>query len=334
MLNSKVLSVIVFVGLVFTLNFLYQNGHANSSLRDETFERQGVIEERFRSRRERVLKTCRTAQNMEDVVCTLNTRVLYFWNYNASICTMGKVSSGTWRSHAQRVNNVRGHPMYDGRRRSLLRKPWQQIIDYSKSVSRWITVRHPLTRLVSCYQDKYRNGSNFPERKINVLGEFLFPALISNGLVFKSQNSYAWKNFLDKRKRSVKMLNAIDKRGRSSVTFTEFLNHVAHTFEEGRINRHWKTYGLLCSPCFFDYEYIAKTETQDQDLEYLFNRFGFPSDPHQAVKVKEDVRRKTENDLRYYETVPMELKQKIYNIYKTDMEMFGYDLPQDFWKTP
>lgn len=224
--------------------------------------------------------------------------------------------------------------MHDSRRRNLLRKPWQQVIDYSRSVSRWISVRHPLTRLVSCYQDKFRNGSNFPERKKKVLEEFLFPALLSNGLVFKSQHSTAWKNFLDKTKRSVTTLNAKDKRLRSSVTFTEFLNHVAHTFEEGRINRHWRTYGLLCSPCFFDYEYIVKTETQDQDLVYLFNRFGFPSDPHQAVKVREDINRKTENDLRYYEPVPMQLKRRIYNIYKADMEMFGYDLPEDFWKTP
>nr|XP_027207233.1 carbohydrate sulfotransferase 11-like [Penaeus vannamei] len=159
-------------------------------------------------------------------------------------------------------------------------------------------IPHPLTRLVSCYQDKFRNGSNFPERKKKVLEEFLFPALLSNGLVFKSQHSTAWKNFLDKTKRSVTTLNAKDKRLRSSVTFTEFLNHVVHTFEEGRINRHWRTYGLLCSPCFFDYEYIVKTETQDQDLVYLFSRFGFPSDPHQAVKVREDINRKTENDLR------------------------------------
>nr|XP_027207215.1 uncharacterized protein LOC113800621 [Penaeus vannamei] len=139
--KSKVLSVIVCVGVVFTLNILYRHGYADSSFRSGTSERQGLVEDRFRSRRERVLRTCRTLQNKEDVVCTINTRVLYFWNYNASICTMGKVSSGTWRSHAQRVNELRGHPMHDSRRRNLLRKPWQQVIDYSRSVSRWISVR-------------------------------------------------------------------------------------------------------------------------------------------------------------------------------------------------
>lgn len=90
--KSKVLSVIVCVGVVFTLNILYRHGYPDSRLRSGTSERQGLVEDRFRSRRERVLKTCRTARNKEDVVCTINTRVLYFWNYNASICTMGKVS--------------------------------------------------------------------------------------------------------------------------------------------------------------------------------------------------------------------------------------------------
>ncbi|XP_037792252.1 carbohydrate sulfotransferase 9-like [Penaeus monodon] len=293
----------------------------------------GDIEERFRSRRERLQKTCQTRENKEDIFWSLRECILYFWNYNASVCTMGKVGSGNWRSHAQIVNEISGHPMYDGRRRELFRKPWQQIIEYTKSLSRWITVRHPLTRLVSCYQDKFRNGSDFPERKRNVLQEFLWPALLSNDLVFKDQESDIWQAFLDKRKKSVEKLDPEDERARLSVTFKEFLNHVANTFEDGRIDRHWKTYGLLCSPCFFDYEYIARTETQDQDLEYLFSKFGFPSDPYQAAKVKEDIRTKMKRDFRYYESVPLELKLKIYNIYKADMEMFGYDLPDDFWNT-
>ncbi|XP_042857567.1 carbohydrate sulfotransferase 11-like [Penaeus japonicus] len=168
----------------------------------------------------------------------------------------------------------------------------------------------------------------------NVLQEFLLPALLSNGLVFKDQESDIWKMFLDKRNKTVEVLDAEDERLRLSVTFTEFLNHVAHTFEDGRIDRHWKTYGLLCSPCFFDYDYITRTETQDQDLEYLFSKFGFPSDPYKAAKVKEDIKTKMEKDFRYYESVPLDLKLKIYDIYKTDMEMFGYELPEDFWKTP
>ncbi|XP_027231041.2 carbohydrate sulfotransferase 12 [Penaeus vannamei] len=338
MAKEKILTVIVCGGVIFTLAFMHHQGFSAVNVTAyEGFGKERMahdyIEERFRSRRERVLKTCQTIDNEEDISCSLRECILYFWKYNASVCTMGKVGSGNWRSHAQTANDVSGHPMFDGRRRELFRKPWQQVIDYTKSLSRWITVRHPLTRLVSCYQDKFRNGSDFPERKRNVLQEFLLPALLSNNLVFKDQESDIWKEFLDKRKRAVEKLDPEDERVRLSVTFTEFLKHVANTYEEGRIDRHWKTYGRLCSPCFFDYEYIARTETQDQDLEYLFAKFGFPSDPYKAAKVKEDIGTKMKRDFRYYDNVPLELKMKIYNIYKADMEMFGYHLPEDFWKT-
>lgn len=91
--KSKAFSVIVCVGLTFTLSLLYQHGYRNSNSSNDIFERQEVIEECFRGRRERVRKTCRVVENPEDVACTIRTRVLYFWNYNASICTMGKVSA-------------------------------------------------------------------------------------------------------------------------------------------------------------------------------------------------------------------------------------------------
>ncbi|XP_063593951.1 carbohydrate sulfotransferase 9-like [Penaeus indicus] len=332
------LPLVLCVGLAFSLSLLYHYGRPDTNTTYEILERgkmkQESTEERFCSRRQRVFEICQGGGNKEDESFSIKTRIYHFWNHNASICTMGKVGSETWRSHARRVNNINGHPMRDARHRALFKKPWEQVVEYSKSVSKWIAVRHPLTRLVSCYQDKFLNGSDFSEWRKADLKEFLLPALLSNGLVFKFQESEIWENFLNKMKKSVEKLDPEDERARLSVTFTEFLIHVVNTFKDGQIDKHWKTYGLLCSPCFFDYEYIIKTETQDQDLEFVFSKFGFPSDPHQAKKLKADIETKMKRDLRYYETVPLEVKKEIYKIYKVDMEMFGYDIPEDFWKMP
>ncbi|XP_037792254.1 carbohydrate sulfotransferase 8-like [Penaeus monodon] len=292
------------------------------------------VKERFRRRRERMLKVCQEVENKEDIDRSIKTRIIYFWKYNVSVCTMTKVGSTNWRTHAQKINEVKGQPMTEGRRTHLINRALDKAVSYTKSTSRWISVRHPLTRLVSCYQDKYRNGSSSSEWKKNNLEEFLFPALLSNGLVYKSQESSRWRKYLAKTGTSVKNLDPKDERLRSSVTFTEFLRHVVHTFEAEEIDKHWKTYGLLCSPCFFEYDYIAKIETHSQDLKYMFEKFRIPSNPQQTVKTRENVLVKVRKDSRYYNTVPLELKEKIYNIYQTDMEMFDYNLPEDYWNTP
>ncbi|ROT82575.1 hypothetical protein C7M84_024276 [Penaeus vannamei] len=225
--------------------------------------------------------------------------------------------------------------MDEDKRILLIEKPLDEVVNHTKSLSKWMSVRHPLTRLVSCCQDKFRNGSNSSKWENDDLQTFLFPALLSNGLVYKSQESSTWREFLAKTNTSVQLLDPKDDRLRWSVTFTEFLRHVVNTFESGgEVNKHWITYGLICSPCLFEYDYIAKIETHSQDLEYMFKKFSIPSNPQQSVKTRGSVLGKVTKDFRYYKTLPLELKEKLYNIYQVDMKMFGYDLPEDFWNTP
>nr|XP_027231043.1 uncharacterized protein LOC113822704 [Penaeus vannamei] len=140
------LPVALCVGLAFILSLFYQYGYPETNITYDMLERHKMMqestEERFLRRRQRVRETCQAGKNKEDVSFSIKTRIYQFWNYNASICTMGKVGSETWRSHARRVNEIQGHPMHDVRHRALFKKPWQEIVNYSKSVSRWITVRY------------------------------------------------------------------------------------------------------------------------------------------------------------------------------------------------
>lgn len=72
----------------------------------------------------------------------LYQRVYYYMTSRLLSLILLQVGSETWRSHARRVNEIQGHPMHDVRHRALFKKPWQEIVNYSKSVSRWITVRY------------------------------------------------------------------------------------------------------------------------------------------------------------------------------------------------
>lgn len=52
-----------------------------------------------------------------------------------------QVGSTNWRTHAQKINEVKGQPMTEGRRTHLINRALDKAVSYTKSTSRWISVR-------------------------------------------------------------------------------------------------------------------------------------------------------------------------------------------------
>ncbi|XP_037794690.1 uncharacterized protein LOC119590034 isoform X2 [Penaeus monodon] len=125
---------------------------------------EGLLE-RFRRRRERVRAVCEQRRNntgeKENVEVTLRSQILYFWGWNVSVCTIPKVGSGTWRGHVNRINGRSGDPLRDPKRRNLTRRSVRDVLGQVRETVRIMTVRHPLTRLVSAYRNKFRDGRRF-----------------------------------------------------------------------------------------------------------------------------------------------------------------------------
>ncbi|KAK4298888.1 hypothetical protein Pmani_028790 [Petrolisthes manimaculis] len=70
------------------------------------------------------------------------------------------------------------------------------------------------------------------------------------------------------------------------ISFAQFIRHVVATFEINKADAHWKDYTSECSPCYFDYQYVTKLEYMTQELDYVFKKFGIPSDPEFAYNTK------------------------------------------------
>ncbi|KAG7167770.1 putative Sulfotransferase domain-containing protein 7 [Homarus americanus] len=138
--------------------------------------------------------------------CSLENRIKYrnffFHDYNTTVCTIAKSGSSTWRAHLRKVNG--GPPPHlpvsiDARRDQFLARPYDLVVRDINASVKIITVRHPLTRLVSAYREKYKGGRimppNKPERERrfhkNHAGsywgdrfkQFWLPALYTNGLI-------------------------------------------------------------------------------------------------------------------------------------------------------
>nr|XP_027236428.1 carbohydrate sulfotransferase 9-like [Penaeus vannamei] len=323
---------------------------------EETETKEKRVEETLTTRRNRVREMCKQFKVAEDVAYTVNRRHYYFFDYNATVCAVPKAGSSTWRVHVRRING--GPPANvsvedDKRRQTFLQSGLRQVVASTVSSSTLImSVRHPLTRLVSAYRNKYDDGKPMrgynrkrEEEKLKVMHtprwnenfhQFWIPAMITNGLLTQNISAEIGLDFIFEPEKlyDPSVYLKIFKLKRPVITFIQFLRHVITTHKNQSPDNHWKTSANSCSPCTFPYEYIVKTETFTEDLDYVFGALRLPSKPRVVQNQIKSGRNKDKKDLRYYKRVPQDIRRQIYDIFKIDFEMFGYELPPSFLKGP
>ncbi|XP_068209440.1 carbohydrate sulfotransferase 11-like [Palaemon carinicauda] len=323
----------------------------------DIFEKERPMEEnavaqRLRIRREKVLDVCRSKKIHHCHTKTVMThRMFFFHRYDTSVCTMAKSGSSTWRAHLRLVN--KGPPFKvpidkDKIRAAFLKRLIEAIVKDVNSSSLIITVRHPLTRLVSAFRNKYNDGkvmdphAPHSEKRVHkrVAGSYWFerfhqfwlPALFANNMVPPDTHlKTGMKAPIDPGVLySEKQYERLYYVLKPKVTFSQFLKYVLKTYQEGTPDAHWKLYHDDCCPCYFDYDYITKIETLSEDLKYIFKKLGIPANP----KISKNKRRRSVHQiysyLSYYRRVPATLKREIYQYIKYDMDLFGYELPKNF----
>lgn len=131
------------------------------------------------------------------------------------------------------------------------------------------------------------------------------------------------------------------------LSFPAFLRYLVHVYSstdpkihEYFTNRHWYPMHKICRPCLIDFEYFSKIESIGLDGPFVLGKLteklpkgksvgDFPklngSKKSQSKTPKTaslDILNKLKNA---YEDIDSELLEKIYEIYKWDFEMFGYD---------
>ncbi|XP_068216956.1 carbohydrate sulfotransferase 14-like isoform X1 [Palaemon carinicauda] len=325
-------------------------GVVGSSITEEKKE-ENAVAYRLRARKEKVLEVCRSKNIPCQIKTGLERRIFYFHRYNTSVCTLAKSASSTWRTHLRRVN--KGPPLKENIRKdkvraAFLQRPVEAVLSDVKSFSKIITVRHPLTRLVSAFRNVYNNGRLMNQYRHSAevkeherrdgmywhdrFHRFWIPALLANNMVPPDTHlKVGLKAPIDPTVLySTEVYEKLHHVLKPKVTFVLFLKFALKTYEEGTADDHWKPYYEDCCPCYFDYDYITKVETLSEDLEYVFKKLGIPSNPQIS---KNQIRKSVDEinaGFEYYRQVPTTLRRQIYQYLQYDMDLFGYELPDSF----
>jgi len=179
----------------------------------------------------------------------------------------------------------------------------EDIIHRLSTYYKFLFVRDPLERLLSAYKDKFSTYNKYTR---------YFQHRYGRAIIRKYR-----KNPSD-----VSLLHGHD------VTFSEFINYVIHLGNKtGEFNPHWRQYSSLCFPCNIGYNFIGHMESMKDDSQYVLGRILSSSCPPEfpsSHKRTSDVRTQ-----EFYSQISRSHINQLKNIYRTDIDLFGYQNQMD-----
>ncbi|XP_013382381.1 carbohydrate sulfotransferase 11-like [Lingula anatina] len=168
-----------------------------------------------------------------------------------------------------------------------------------KSYTKVFLTRHPFERLVSFFREKLQRAKNdHYDRKIS---------------------SYVLRSIHKKQNVTHKMVMEYN------VTFPEYIQYVIDTKKHPDI--HWGIQHSLCHPCSVDYDVIGRYETIVEDSNNLLKMLGIDEITYPQSDNVDFAKYKTKDLVsKHFKTLKPWMIKELQTMYKTDADIFGYDL--------
>ena len=164
-----------------------------------------------------------------------------------------------------------------------------------------ILVRHPFDRLVSAFNAKMRPEGGQTEyyaeisRKINADYKHL------RGKGAEKDDGFA--------------------------IFQDFARYLSQLGGPEKRDHHWRQYSALCNLCNHNLDIIMKFDTYKEDLRYVKHFLNVEEEHLQDFFPEKETRTNSNMTETYFKTVPLNIRRKLYELYKDDFEYFGYEKP-------
>jgi len=244
-----------------------------------------------------------------------NEDSLYNNKYKFTICLIQKVASSNWLravmvadgfyTKQQLIeNSIRGNDAishaYEHRSIKSINSSVEEKLIW-KEYSNILTVRSPMERVVSGYEDKMVSPSPYYQK----VADFV-------------ESKYRIKRYHPK-DRSIPLTGV--------PTFEDFINFL--TDSENKMYKndmHWASYEYICNPCMFKYDYILKLETLQQDANLIRAKLNAMPEDYSLIIPVYTHPRKSDAKI-YFDTLPDLLIKKFIKLFQFDFEAFGYQKP-------
>ncbi|XP_014679421.1 PREDICTED: carbohydrate sulfotransferase 14-like [Priapulus caudatus] len=169
----------------------------------------------------------------------------------------------------------------------------------NNATTKFMFVRHPLTRILSAYRDKIAD---------------------------KADDQRFRKSYLRKNPKLGKIS--------TSVSFVQFLNHVLGTLTE-QLEMHWARMVDVCNPCVINYDFVGKHESMRDDSAELLRRTGLAESIDFPVRNATYKKATSSDDVTlmrtYYKQVPLDLARQLHAKYEADFLLFNYTFPYELF---
>ena len=138
---------------------------------------------------------------------------------------------------------------------------------------KFMLVRHPMERLVSCYFDKMVNGTHKSLKGFRRLVKTTAKSIRERRkrkIENRPMGSYPKSDpFLGYKKRVARNATSLD-RNAVIPTLDDFLEYILTDLSGEGFSSHWVPYWRMCTPCHFKYDMILKLESGFDDFTVRF----------------------------------------------------------------
>ncbi|KAM6973333.1 carbohydrate sulfotransferase 8 [Aplochiton taeniatus] len=170
------------------------------------------------------------------------------------------------------------------------------------SYNRVIFVREPFERLVSAYRDKFESPNPFYH---SVYGRPIIKQYRANATLTAQRTG-------------------------AGVTFREFVRYLVDIHRSIGMDIHWLPVSQLCIPCMLHYTFIGKFENMGEEANFLLQSIGAPKNltfPNFKDRNPHEERTSFKITQRYFGQLSATQRQKVYDLYYMDYQMFNYPKP-------
>lgn len=284
------------------------------------------IEERFKIRRAKIVSNCE-AQNRKAVSSYEEIqKKTFYYNHifndpvmQLSGCIPPKTGSTSWNHFWWGMSKFdgAGKGFFDSfqSQGNQYRSVWSSHLAKTPPKILFLQTRHPIKRLISGW------NNILCEKNCRDAGRVTY----AKGVLKRVDN------ILTKNLRKGPHLEP--RKSREAIRMIDFEDWVDIIQENdmdkyGDFDIHFHSYERACYPCDYPYEYIVKLETFEEDYQYILRKMDLWDSMNDAHKQAGSVKENQSVGLNYTEilsNLPLEKRQKLYEMKKLELEMFGYE---------